>query len=179
MAAADDVTVTRRDSARVVVLDPDGCVLLSRVVDPMSPVRVVWITPGGGIEPGESARDAALRELVEETGCDADGALVGPVAVTRGAWSFRGRRLLSVDSFFLHERERFEPEPRLLTEIEAEVHAGWRWWPLAELDAPAEPVLPGGLADLVRAVLAGRWTPGAAAVELPWVVPDGPVPSAG
>jgi len=28
-------------------------------------------------------------------------------------------------------------------------------------------------------VLAGRWTPGAAAVELPWVVPHGPVPSAG
>jgi 8-oxo-dGTP pyrophosphatase MutT (NUDIX family) len=29
--------------------------------------------PGGAIEPGESSRDAAVREYVEETGADADG----------------------------------------------------------------------------------------------------------
>jgi 8-oxo-dGTP diphosphatase len=28
-----------------------------------------WLLPGGGIEVGESARDAAIREAFEETGC--------------------------------------------------------------------------------------------------------------
>ncbi len=32
------------------------------------PVRGVWSLPGGHIEPGETAKDAAVREVLEETG---------------------------------------------------------------------------------------------------------------
>jgi 8-oxo-dGTP pyrophosphatase MutT (NUDIX family) len=153
-----------------VVIDPDGFVLLARVVDPSSPVPVVWITPGGGIDGDESPAETAARELAEETGCDVGPAgLVGPVAVTSGEWTFRDRRLFSEDWFFWLERDRFSPQPRLLTEIEAEVHAGWRWWSLADLEVPDEPVLPGGLATLVRRLRDGGWAPGTPAIELPWV----------
>jgi 8-oxo-dGTP pyrophosphatase MutT (NUDIX family) len=37
----------------------------------------VWVFPKGHIEPGESAIDAALREMREEAGVDGD--LIGPV----------------------------------------------------------------------------------------------------
>jgi len=36
------------------------------------PVSGVWSLPGGHIEPGEPARDAALREVTEETGIEAE-----------------------------------------------------------------------------------------------------------
>ena len=35
------------------------------------PLTGLWSLPGGHIEPGEPARDAALREIKEETGIDA------------------------------------------------------------------------------------------------------------
>lgn len=43
------------------------------------PVRGLWSLPGGHIEPGETARAAALRELEEETGVTAS--LLGVVDV--------------------------------------------------------------------------------------------------
>ena len=55
----------------------DGMVLLARRAKP--PLAGIWSLPGGHIEPGEKAREAAMRELHEETGVKAD--LMGIVDV--------------------------------------------------------------------------------------------------
>lgn len=55
--------------AACIVRDPDGRVLMARRrPDQMSPG--FWEVPGGKVEPGETAIDAAIRELREETGLD-------------------------------------------------------------------------------------------------------------
>jgi len=48
----------------------DGEVLIAQRAKP--PLAGVWSLPGGHIEPGETAREAAIRELAEETGVAAD-----------------------------------------------------------------------------------------------------------
>lgn len=50
-------------SAAIALRDDDGRVLLARHVE-----TGVWGLPGGGVEPGETPADAAVREFWEETG---------------------------------------------------------------------------------------------------------------
>ena len=57
-----------RVGAYVVCHDAAGRVLLTRFRGPGHPDHGKWGMPGGGMEWGESAADAATRELREETG---------------------------------------------------------------------------------------------------------------
>lgn len=52
-----------RPTVFAAVRDPAGRVLLVRRADTLN-----WELPGGKVEPGESATDAAIREVAEETG---------------------------------------------------------------------------------------------------------------
>lgn len=63
--------------AGAVVRDADGRVLLVRRAN--EPGRGLWSIPGGRVEPGESAREAAVREVREETGLDVE---VGDLLLT-------------------------------------------------------------------------------------------------
>ncbi len=65
-----------RPAASAAVFRDDGVLLVERGKGAM---RGRWSLPGGHIEPGERAIDAARREVLEETGVTAG--LVGIVAV--------------------------------------------------------------------------------------------------
>ena len=74
MTPADDDQPVRR-IAGVLLVDETGRILMQHrdTHAPISPNE--WGMPGGGIEPGEEPEQAALRELLEETGLCPDGPL--------------------------------------------------------------------------------------------------------
>ena len=161
---ADDVPV--RSAARVLLLDEEDRLLLVRGHDVDAPDRHWWFTVGGGIEPGESPRQAAVRELVEETGLQVPaGALVGPVLRRTALFDFARRTVRQHEEFFLG---RVEAPGALVhhgwTEIERQFMDEARWWPMDELVVEREQVYPEGLAGIVRGLLAG-WD--GRVVELP------------
>lgn len=149
-----------REAARAVVLDPDDRVLLVRFEFPARVVqatphraRVVWATPGGGVDGDESHEQAIRRELSEEAGLDAFE--LGPVVWMRThifelGIDWDGQR----ERYFLVRVPRFEPAPRLSWEqLNAEFVTAIRWWSLDELEATKERFAPRRLPALVRSLL--------------------------
>jgi len=147
-----------RSCVRVVLQDAGGRILLFRAQLESRSSEHWWELPGGGIEPGETYQQTAVRELAEETGLLVSPAQVGPPRWRRTAtWTARGVRRLQhevvvpvrVDA----DRPPITDGGRTAEELEEYVEA--RWWEVTDLLASSERFYPGRLQALLPAFLAG------------------------
>ncbi|MFJ8824472.1 NUDIX hydrolase [Streptomyces sp. NPDC102467] len=145
-----------RRVARVVLLDPEGRVLLLHGHEPDDRADDWWFTPGGGLEGDETREEAALRELAEETGItDVE---LGPVLWQRiCSFPFDGRRWDQDEWYFLARTTATAVRPEInengLTDLERRSVAGARWWTYRELAEAHETVYPTRLAELLNRLL--------------------------
>jgi 8-oxo-dGTP pyrophosphatase MutT (NUDIX family) len=147
-----------RSCVRVVLRDRAGRILLFRAVLASRTAGHWWELPGGGIEPGESYQQAAVREIREETGLDISAAQVGPPRWRRTAtWAARGLRRLQHEVVVAVQLDADAPPVtdggRTAEELEEYVEA--RWWDVTDILGSAERFYPGRLAELLPAFLAG------------------------
>lgn len=147
------VAKVRRKSAKVLLFDLDGMVLLLSGVDPTLPSHPpFWFPVGGGIESGETIEEAAIREVEEETG------LVlfelGPVVMTRQAYfEFEGDFYDQEETYFAVRTGSFVPDSKGWTETEQRVLGRPKWWHLNDLRSTKETIYPEGLAEIVEQLL--------------------------
>ncbi|SDO25830.1 8-oxo-dGTP pyrophosphatase MutT, NUDIX family [Klenkia soli] len=156
------MTAWVRPTARVLVLSPEGRVLLlgARLTGPDAvPGDVLfWATPGGGVEEGESLREAAARELAEEVGLVVPpSALEGPVWLRRHVGRFGDQEIDSRETFFVLRDVEHVVDPGARTELEVLADEPHRWWSVEEVAGAAVPFAPTDLADLLPDVLAAPW----------------------
>ncbi len=148
---------TRR-GVRVVVTDGVSALMFADT-DPGVPGSRWWVTPGGGMDPGETELQTAVRELEEETGLRAAASeLIGPVLRRVAAHGYSDQICEQTESFYVLFTDRFELDTSGHTPDEQLTLTGHAWLPLAGLDAVTEPVWPAELARIVAtAADPARW----------------------
>jgi 8-oxo-dGTP pyrophosphatase MutT (NUDIX family) len=146
--------VIERRAARVLLL-AERSVLLIKGFDPGRPdAGTWWLTPGGGVDDGESIETAAVREVFEETGLQLDPDELGPVVATRVAdFEFERRQYRQTEYFFTVEVASFTPRDHGWDDLERRSLLDQRWWTVDELRTTDATVYPNEIADLVQAVL--------------------------
>ena len=143
-----------RETARVLLTDRSGAILLLKThFDPEVGLPPRWITPGGGIDEGETALEAAVRELWEETGLRVtENQLGGQIWRTEGRWDWGDgiNHHTFADNFFELQVDRFELDKSGWTKDEHRDVLEIRWWTLPELIETAESVAPPGLVEFLK-----------------------------
>lgn len=142
-----------RATGRILVSNSAGeYLLLLTHFDPEVGLPPRWLTPGGGIDAGETPRQAAARELFEETGLTVDESSLGTeIAEFSGRWDWADGLNhhtftdhifeLHVDEFVL-DRSHWTPEEhRDVLQI--------KWWSTTELETTQELISPPGLVSFV------------------------------
>lgn len=119
--------------------------------DPDLPTRSFWFTPGGGIEAGESSREAAVRELAEETGYVLEThELRGPVWTRTAVFDFASLPYSQTEDIFVADLADAETRSRtdaIWTDQEVESIDEVAWLTLEQLRADAREVFPARLLD--------------------------------
>jgi 8-oxo-dGTP pyrophosphatase MutT (NUDIX family) len=165
----DHAGADRRTSARVVLLDESGAVLLLCGSDPSLPDHTAprwWFTVGGQTADGESLAETAARELAEETGLQVDAAdMIGPIWRRDAVFDFNGSAIDSEEFFFVYRTRQFEPSTAGRTELENRYIHCHRWCDaddIADLVAAGETVYPLQLSELLTDAITLAGTPGGA-----------------
>jgi 8-oxo-dGTP pyrophosphatase MutT (NUDIX family) len=144
-----------RLAARAVIIDDFGRTLLFRIHAPAEPSRVFWITPGGGLEPGETELDTLRRELFEETGltaCD-----IGPCVWLRDqSFTWGERRLRQREAYYLVRCRPFAVDTSRHQAEERDYLQRFRWFSLDELLAWPERLVPADFAHLFAPLVRGE-----------------------
>ncbi|MEV0610983.1 NUDIX domain-containing protein [Polymorphospora rubra] len=148
--------VTLRIGARVLLLDPADRVLLVHALDPTEPGHHWWELPGGGLDEGEDLRDAARRELAEESGIML-ATLGRELWVRESRFRYKGRDHHRIEHVFLGRTPTTTPQVALKpTENEKAGLIERRWWSAHELRQCRDKLLPATLPALLDDLLADR-----------------------
>ena len=146
--------VKHRETARIMLIDEENRIFLLKThFDPEVGLPPRWLTPGGGIDSGESTLQAAVRELYEETGMTVSPEVLGePVLVASGRWDWADglNYHTYTDTIYELKVQNFQPDTSGFTQDELRDILEYRWWTLEEILWSKEPLAPHELRAWLR-----------------------------
>ncbi len=100
----------REFSAGGIVFNDKGEVLLIQNSSPSSPDVKHWGFPKGHLDEGESSKEAAIREIKEETGVEAK--LQEKLGDSKYVFTFKGEKIFKAVAMFKMKHLSGEPTPQ-------------------------------------------------------------------
>lgn len=144
----------QRKSCRAILFTPQREVLLIKIVNPTGG-WVGWITPGGGMESGETEEEALQRELAEELSFRLAGK-APKIWYRTHEFPWGGKIVRQEEVFYLVRTEKFDPRPaEALLAAEMQDVEEHRWWRLEDILATAEEFAPRRLGRFLQALEQG------------------------
>lgn len=97
---------------------------------------LIWLAPGGGLEPGEDPKTGLIREVSEETRLQItyNTDIVGPVWHRRHKFHLHGQAYDQAEEYFLVVTTKFEADSSANpAQQEKDIFRGFRWWSLDDI----------------------------------------------
>ncbi len=142
-----------RRAVRVLLRSKEGRILLFLShFEPGSGLEPAWVFPGGGVEPGESLQQAALRELFEETGRQFLESELSDLLETIEHVMPDQREFETGEAHFFELRltDEFLPDSTNWTQDEHRDNVTHRWWSLGEILSETPWIEPAGSLDVLK-----------------------------
>jgi 8-oxo-dGTP pyrophosphatase MutT (NUDIX family) len=147
-----------RIAGRILLVDDQDRVLLIHDRLDLDATDSHWIAPGGGLEPGETPAEAAVREVYEETGIRVALPADEPAFyIERVRFIFAGQDTDQTNHYYLVRVPSGLPVLAAAnTELEKVVALGHQWWSLPELAASSVVREPVTMVELIQQVIGGE-----------------------
>ena len=153
-----------RNSVKVLLLNDKDELLLIQVDDPKTTSLdgvsrgLFWCLVGGGIKPGETVQEAALREIYEGTGIQKEDIELGPV-VWYGIFDFVrvGIPTRMKEQFIVAKTKKQDVKPVRLSSWEKAVITQMKWFLLEQIQKSSEIIYPVVLPHYLPDILAGKY----------------------
>ena len=151
--AAGDRVAVDRTAVRVLPINDRGEVLLLQGFEPTHPDSLFWFSVGGGLDDGEDDREAAVRELAEETGITmSTQSLLGPFLSETAEFSWGNYDVTQQQTWWAVRVGDPSVSFDGLDEIERATTVGHHWWTPDDLAAAGQTYAP-GLVEQMRTAL--------------------------